>query len=196
MVAADDEFKYHVGAPCRRRACAGFESDLDIVFVGGEIPPVEVFEEIKKNNRKRRINFHHDNASCRTSAETTQFLKGQKIESLPPYSSDLAPNDFYLFPSVKNKLRGQRFASREEALDAFKMHVLETPQSEWKKCCKIGFSPSIVSATAPINLTNPLADVTARPAWPGRRARRNAPQRTAHLGIGSGDAALHAVKLV
>ncbi|GBP30205.1 hypothetical protein EVAR_94513_1 [Eumeta japonica] len=38
--------------------------------------------------------------SCHTSAETTLFLEGQKIKltSHPPYSPDLAPNDFYLFP--------------------------------------------------------------------------------------------------
>lgn len=96
----------------------------------------EVFEEIRKNNRQRRILLHHDNASCHTSAETTRYLEDQKIELTghPPYSPDLAPNDFYLFPTVKNKLRGQRFSSREEAVDAFKMHVLEIPQSEWKKC--------------------------------------------------------------
>jgi len=39
-----------------------------------------------------------------------------------------------LFPNVKNKLRGQRFSSAEEAVDAFKNHVLEVSQAEWKKC--------------------------------------------------------------
>ncbi|GBP06009.1 Histone-lysine N-methyltransferase SETMAR [Eumeta japonica] len=84
----------------------------------------EVFEEIRKNNRQRRIILHHDNASCHTSTETTRFLEGQKIKLTghPPYGPDLAPNDFYLLPSVKNKLRGQRFSNREEAVDAFKMH--------------------------------------------------------------------------
>ncbi|GBP75306.1 hypothetical protein EVAR_19955_1 [Eumeta japonica] len=73
---------------------------------------------------------------CYPSAETTRFLEGQKIglTGYPLYSPDLIPSDFYLFPSVKNTLRGQRFWSREEATDAFKIHVLEIPQSEWKKC--------------------------------------------------------------
>lgn len=39
-----------------------------------------------------------------------------------------------LFPSVKNKLRGQRFLKPKEAVEAFKTHVLEIPQSEWKNC--------------------------------------------------------------
>ncbi|KYN18643.1 hypothetical protein ALC57_09041 [Trachymyrmex cornetzi] len=38
----------------------------------------------------------------------------------PPYSPDLAPNDFFLFPNVKNKLRGQRFLSAEEAVERLK----------------------------------------------------------------------------
>ncbi|GBP36802.1 Histone-lysine N-methyltransferase SETMAR [Eumeta japonica] len=92
----------------------------------------EVFEEIRKNNRQRRIIRHHDNVSCHPSSETCRFLDGRKIilTGHPPYNPDLTPNDFYLFPSVKNKLRGQHFSSREEAIDAFKMHVLKILQSE------------------------------------------------------------------
>ena len=54
----------------------------------------------------------------------------------PPYSPDLAPNDFFLFSYVKNAMRGQRFSTPEEAVDAFRMHILEirVPQSEWQKC--------------------------------------------------------------
>ena len=29
---------------------------------------------------------------------------------------------------------GQRFSIPEEALDAFRMHVLKIPPSEWQKC--------------------------------------------------------------
>ena len=54
--------------------------------------------------------------------------------SHPPYSPNLAPNDFFLFPYVKNKMSGQGFSTPEEAADAFRMHVLEIPQSKWQKC--------------------------------------------------------------
>ncbi|GBP26946.1 hypothetical protein EVAR_95732_1 [Eumeta japonica] len=95
---------------------------------------IKVFEEKRKNNRKRRIILHHENASSHTSAATPRFFEGQKIRRVIRRTApDLAPNDFYLFRSVKNKLRGQHFSSREEAFDAFKMHVLEILQSEWKK---------------------------------------------------------------
>lgn len=96
----------------------------------------EVFEKLREKSKKRRIILHHDNASCHRSAETMQFLTGQNIELMghPPYSPDLAPNDFFLFPNIKKKLRGQRFPTPEEAVFAFKTHVLEVPESDWKKC--------------------------------------------------------------
>ena len=42
-----------------------------------------------------------------------------------PYSPDLAPNDFFLFPYVENKMRGQRVSTLEKGVDAFRMYVLE-----------------------------------------------------------------------
>ena len=71
-----------------------------------------------------------------TSAQTIAFLSTQNIDlmSHPPYSPDLASNDFSLFPYVKNKMAGQSFSTPEEAADGFRMHVLETSQSERQKC--------------------------------------------------------------
>ena len=51
----------------------------------------------------------------------------------------VAGDDFFLFPYVKNKTQSQRFSTPEEALDAFRMHVSEIPQSEWQKCFDIWF---------------------------------------------------------
>ena len=60
------------------------------------------------------------------------------LMSHPSYIPDLAPNDFFLLPYVINKMRGQRFSTPEEAVDAFRMHVLEIPQSEWQSASAIG----------------------------------------------------------
>ena len=54
--------------------------------------------------------------------------------SHPAYSPDLAPNEFFLFPYVKNKMRGQRFSTPEEKVDVFRIYVLEILLSEWQKC--------------------------------------------------------------
>ncbi|XP_076272294.1 histone-lysine N-methyltransferase SETMAR-like [Rhynchophorus ferrugineus] len=92
---------------------------------------LEVFDEIRKTNKRRRI-VHHYNAI----SQTKYYLSTQNIELMghPPYSPDLAPNDFFLFSCVKNKLRGQRFSSPKEAIEAFKNHVLKIPHSKWNKC--------------------------------------------------------------
>jgi histone-lysine N-methyltransferase SETMAR len=52
--------------------------------------------------------LHHYNA-------VQQFLAKNNIPTVPhpPYSSDLAPNDFWLFPTQKMGLRGRRFATVE-----------------------------------------------------------------------------------
>ncbi|GBP16817.1 hypothetical protein EVAR_13202_1 [Eumeta japonica] len=51
---------------------------------------IKVLEKIRKDNLQRRIILHHGNCSCHTSAETTWFLEGQKIELTghPPCSLD------------------------------------------------------------------------------------------------------------
>jgi histone-lysine N-methyltransferase SETMAR len=39
-----------------------------------------------------------------------------ELLELPPYSPDLAPSDFYLFPKLKLLLAGQSFSSNREAI--------------------------------------------------------------------------------
>jgi len=45
-----------------------------------------------------------------------QFLaeKSIPVTTQPPYSPDLAPSDFWLFPSLKMDLKGTRFATMED----------------------------------------------------------------------------------
>ncbi|CAH1994380.1 unnamed protein product [Acanthoscelides obtectus] len=82
----------------------------------------KVITELRKINPERRIILHQDNASSHTAQKTRQYLTKENVEVLhhPPYSPHLIPNDFFTFPKIKNILRGQRFQSPEEAVDAFK----------------------------------------------------------------------------
>ena len=72
--------------------------------------------------------LHHDNAPSHTSVLTHQFLAKNKIAviSHPPYSSDLAPCNFFLSPKMKLKLKGRRFDTIEE-IQAESQRVLDTP---------------------------------------------------------------------
>jgi len=50
--------------------------------------------------------LHHDNAPCHTSVSINEFLAEKDIPVVPqpPYSPDLSPCDFFLFPRLKNHL--------------------------------------------------------------------------------------------
>ncbi|CAH2001844.1 unnamed protein product [Acanthoscelides obtectus] len=96
----------------------------------------KVISELEKINPERRIILQKDNAISHTAQETRQYLTEENVELLdhPPYSPDLSPNDFFTFLKIKNRLRGQRFQSPEEAVDTFKNAVLDLPANEWNKC--------------------------------------------------------------
>ena len=68
--------------------------------------------------KKNGFIFHQDNARPHVSKETKKFMEAKKFELLehPPYSPDLAPADFHLFPQLKKLLGGQRFET-DQALE-------------------------------------------------------------------------------
>ena len=65
----------------------------------------KVINELCRTNRNRRIIFHHDNASCHITCQTVDFLSSKNVELMThcPYSPDLSPNDFFLFPNIKRR---------------------------------------------------------------------------------------------
>ena len=52
----------------------------------------------------------------------------------PPYSPDLAPADFLLFPTQKTKLKGKRSATIEEVKENSKQELLAISKSAIQKC--------------------------------------------------------------
>jgi histone-lysine N-methyltransferase SETMAR len=67
----------------------------------------------------------HDNASSHTAKHTQDILQRMKWEILmhPPYSPDLAPSDFHLFPHLKKHLRGHHFETEDELKKAVQTWV-------------------------------------------------------------------------
>ncbi|CAH1978606.1 unnamed protein product [Acanthoscelides obtectus] len=96
----------------------------------------KVITELRKINPERRIILHQDNAIAHTAQKTRQYLTEENVKLLdhPPYSPDLSLNDFFTFPKIKNILRGRRFQSPEEAVDALENAVLDLPANEFNKC--------------------------------------------------------------
>lgn len=65
----------------------------------------------KRQDLAQRWRLHHDNAPAHTAFLVTSYLTRIGVEVLPqpPYSPDLSPPDFFLFPKVKRCLKGHRF---------------------------------------------------------------------------------------
>ena len=55
-----------------------------------------------------------------------EFLVKNKIVTMPqpPYSPDVAPADFYLFPKLKTPMKGKHFATIEEIKEKSKQKLL------------------------------------------------------------------------
>ena len=85
---------------------------------------IEVLREFRKRFRRKRPvlfksgqwHFHQDNAPVHNSILVTDYLSKMGIKTVPhpPYSPDLAPCDFWLFP----KLRGCCYETIEEMKEA------------------------------------------------------------------------------
>jgi hypothetical protein len=58
----------------------------------------------------------HDDARPYTAILMKQFLAKQRISELshPPYSPDLSPPDFFVYPKIKFMLKGGRFDDMED----------------------------------------------------------------------------------
>ena len=84
----------------------------------------------------RNVLVHHDNATAHTDMQTREFLEHRNIQLVghPPYSPDLAPCDFFLFPTVKSKLRGRNFNSAEDAVNAYQEEVMNLTENDFAQC--------------------------------------------------------------
>jgi transposase len=60
--------------------------------------------------------LNQDNTPAHNALSVKQFLANKNITVMehPPYSPDLAPCDFYLFPNIKSVLKGTQFLSVED----------------------------------------------------------------------------------
>jgi len=66
--------------------------------------------------RSRRWKLLHDNARPHTANRVVDFLAKHQVVVIdhPPYSPDVSPADFFLFPRLTGVLKGVRFSSVEE----------------------------------------------------------------------------------
>jgi len=111
---------------------------------------LDVLMRLRENVRRKRPELwrsgdwflHHDNGPAHTDLSVTWYLAslGWTIIPHPPYSPDLAPCDFFLFPTMKKTLKGKRFATMEEVKTAsqeapnnIKLHQFQRCFTQWEK---------------------------------------------------------------
>ena len=76
-----------------------------------------------------------DNAPSHNATIVKQFLAQRKVTVLdhPPYSPDLAPADYFLFPKVKSHLKGRLFDSISDIQKAVTSTLNTTAKDDFHK---------------------------------------------------------------
>jgi histone-lysine N-methyltransferase SETMAR len=84
--------------------------------------------------QKKKIIIHQDNAPAHKSVLAMGKLRDLHYELLkhPPYSQDLAPSYFCLFPKLKFFLAGQRFSSNQEATAAVEGYFADVMKNHYR----------------------------------------------------------------
>ena len=82
--------------------------------------------------------LHLDNAPAHSALSIRQFLAERNVPILehPPYSPDLAPCDFFLFPRLKGVIKGIRFPDMEAIKMAMTTELRRIPEEAFQGCIK------------------------------------------------------------
>jgi hypothetical protein len=83
---------------------------------------------------------------CRTLS-VRKFLASNQITVLehPPYSQDLAPGDFILFPRMKEILKGWHFDDTDDIISNTTVALKAIPQNQFQNCLKGGLGAGIAA---------------------------------------------------
>ena len=106
-----------------------------------------VLDKLRNHNAKKLPQLHrtlwklhHDNARPHAANRVMQFLAKFNITCVPhpPYSPDLAPCDFFLFPSLNTKLRDILFETSEAVLKKSKAILMDLTKMACIMCSRNG----------------------------------------------------------
>jgi len=73
----------------------------------------DILKEKRRGKVTKGVLFLHDNALAHRELATHKKLAylGSHCPDHPPYSPDLAPSDYHMFPGLKKQLKGRHFSS-------------------------------------------------------------------------------------
>ena len=95
-----------------------------------------VREKRRKLWKTRSWLLRHDNALIHNDLGIREFLAKNNIAVLeqPPYSSDLALCDFFLFPKLKEAIKGTCFQDLEAIKTAVMRELRAIPEKSFQEC--------------------------------------------------------------
>jgi len=79
----------------------------------------DILKEKRRGKVTKGVLFLHDNAPDHRALSSQKKLAYHCLDH-PPYSPDLAPSDYHLFPGLKKQLEGRHFSSYAEVNAAAK----------------------------------------------------------------------------
>jgi len=114
----------------------------------------DVLRRLRENVRRKtpqkwqnqKLIIHHDNAPAYRSFKFSQFLAKNSMTVVPhpPYSPDLVPCDFFLFPKLKLRVKCRRFDTIEDiqeesqgVLDTVLKKEFQGCFQAWQKRCDL-----------------------------------------------------------
>ena len=80
--------------------------------------------------------LHHHNGRTHAPPFVQSFLVKLQITQMtqPPYSLDLVPYDFWLFPKLKSPLKGKRFQTVNKIQENTMGQLMVTPTKDFAEC--------------------------------------------------------------
>ncbi|UYV68193.1 hypothetical protein LAZ67_5003332 [Cordylochernes scorpioides] len=110
--------------------------------------------------------LHHDNAPAHTSLLVRDFLAKNNTLMMPqpPYSPDLAPCDFFLFPKLKRPMKGRRYATLDEIKTASKEELKNILKNDFLKFVALTRKQRHLATEIGLGLPHPLSRECNRPA--------------------------------
>ncbi len=121
--------KFKMGRSAKKVLCTAFwdaKGLIHVEYTSGAVGAatyvdtvLRLWRAIKKKRPgllTKKVLFLHDNAPGHSAKITKAILTNLKWDVFghPPYSPDLAPSDYHLFPNLKQALGGKRFESDEQ----------------------------------------------------------------------------------
>ena len=90
---------------CVAQCCLSYDQTINVeYYLSLRVQLKDILKEKRRGKVTKGVLFLHDNAPAYWALATRKKLAYLDFQCLdhPPYSPDLAPSDYHLFPGLKN----------------------------------------------------------------------------------------------